>query len=130
MMTPQYTDIAEHMKLSREQRRVHLDLTTPCVLIGGKDSREYRGLLAHHLGTTIPTGKFKIVLCHACNTSGCSNPHHLYWGTRQDNHLDAVEAGAWQSIRDRTKRKYGDEKFQEMQASAARKGGAAKRIPR
>lgn len=122
-----FTDISDHMKLNREARRAHLDLDTECILIGGKDSREYRGLLAYHLGTTIPTGKFKIVLCHACNTTGCSNPKHLYWGTRQDNHQDAVESGAWQSIRERTKRKYGNEKFQEMQIAAARRGGAAKR---
>lgn len=80
------------MQKSRDERRAHLRLEEDCIKIGGYDSREYRGLLAHHLKTEIPTGK-KICLCHACNYHWCSNPNHLYWGTYSDNILDMQECG-------------------------------------
>jgi hypothetical protein len=87
-----FQDISEYIKKSRDERREHLVLSEDCIIIGGYDSREYRGLLAHHLKTTIPT-KLKVVLCHGCNRQGCSNPRHLYWGTYSDNLRDAQECG-------------------------------------
>lgn len=89
----------DYIKKTREERRSHLDLKEPCVEIGGYDSREYRGLLAHYLKTTIPTtrnGGQKsryACLCHACHNHGCSNPRHLYWGTYADNNIDQQENG-------------------------------------
>jgi hypothetical protein len=80
------------MALTREERRAHLKLDEPCILIGGHSSTVFKGLLAHHLRTTIPEGK-SAFLCHACNIPKCSNPAHLYWGTPKDNYLDMVEAG-------------------------------------
>jgi len=112
-------DINEYINLSREERRSHLSLEENCIERGGY-SKEFRGLLADFLDTTIPRGS-KIYLCHACNNEKCSNPNHLYWGTPTDNHLDQKEAGTYLSFNDRMKMKYGEEKAKEMIASR-RKG--------
>lgn len=112
------------MKYSRKERMKHLKLDDPCIEIGGYDSREYRGLLAHTLKTEIPTHeKTKIMLCHACNNPGCSNVNHLYWGTTSDNIMDEKEAGTWKSLYQRTIDKYGPEKAKEIQRKNASKGG-------
>lgn len=116
-----FTPIDKYMLLSREERRSHLDLSQECHLIGGYDSREYRGLLAHHLRTTIPTGNKRVVLCHACNTAGCSNPVHLYWGTRQDNRIDEIESGNYKSWYTLTVEKHGAEYVKEMLSKNGRK---------
>lgn len=113
--------IEDYMKLSREETRLHLDLNTPCDVRGG-ESKQFRGLLAHHLGTSIPSGRF-IFLCHACNVGGCSNVQHIYWGSPKDNHLDQVEAGTFQNLYERTIEKHGVE-FQKQ--LAARNGSNRK----
>ena len=116
--------MSEYILLSREERRSHLKLEQPCILIGGYDSREYRGLLAHYLGTEIPTHeKTKILLCHACNNPRCSNVNHLYWGTNSDNIKDSQEIGTWSDIHDRTIKKYGEIKARELYKKAGSKGG-------
>ena len=81
------------MELPLSQRQAHINLDEPCTEIGGYDSREYRGLMAHFLGTKIPTGLRKINLCHRCNNHRCSNPRHIYWGTIAENFHDTIEAG-------------------------------------
>jgi hypothetical protein len=88
----QFEPITEHIQRSRDERRQHLRLTEKCVEIGGA-SGFFKGLLAHHLKTTIPFG-LPILLCHACHNPGCSNPNHLYWGTHKDNWQDANSIGA------------------------------------
>jgi hypothetical protein len=117
-----FIEIEEYMKLSREERRRHLDLNESCIEIGGKASM-FRGLLAHHLGTTI--GGLREHLCHACNNGKCSNPKHLYWGTPADNSQDYKESGAWMSIWQRMVSKYGVEGAKEKLSNSAleRKGG-------
>lgn len=110
------------MKLPREERRAHLRLNDRCVEIGG-DSRLFRGLLAHFLGTTI--GHRNALVCHACNNAGCSNPSHLYWGTFRDNWLDAKESGRWISIHERTIAKYGKEEYKKIKRASASAGGKA-----
>jgi hypothetical protein len=119
-----FQDIHDHMKLSREERRSRLKLDEPCLEIGGYDSREYRGLLAHTLKTTIPTDR-KIMLCHACNNHGCSNTNHLYWGSGKDNHLDQVLAGTYKSIYDKSLKKFGAEEWSKKLSDGGRKGGKA-----
>lgn len=119
-----FKKMSEYILLSREERRFHLKLDQPCIMIGGYDSREYRGLLAHYLGTEIPTHeKTKILLCHACNNSGCSNVNHLYWGTNSDNIKDSQEIGTWSTIYERTLKKYGEKKTLEMSRTGGAKGG-------
>lgn len=66
-------------------------LTEACIEIGG-GSGAFKALLAYHLKTTIPF-RNKILLCHGCNNSKCSNVNHLYWGSYRDNSIDAFEAG-------------------------------------
>lgn len=87
-----FSPIEEYMLKSRQERREHLELTQSCIEIGGHASTVFKGLLAHHLKTTIPKGMVAL-LCHACNNPKCSNPAHLYWGTAKDNYLDMVENG-------------------------------------
>lgn len=86
-----FQDVNEYIKKTRDERRAHLDLNSPCIRIGGHASTVYKGLLAHFLKTTIPTRQ-KIFLCHACNIGDCSNPKHLYWGTPRDNYIDSKHA--------------------------------------
>ena len=91
--------IEEYILKPKKQRQAHLDLDEPCIERGGQ-SMYCKGLLAHILETTIPAGK-KIHVCHACHNGKCSNPKHLYWGTAQENRLDAIENGAptiWQAM--------------------------------
>lgn len=85
-------DIQQYILLPKTDRQGHLDLMTPCINRGG-DSRDFRGLLAEFLDTTIPSGIRSINLCHACHNSGCCNPKHLYWGTIQENIIDSYANG-------------------------------------
>ncbi len=104
-----FNDINSYMEKSRQERRNHLKLQDKCIEIGG-GSKEFKGLLAHYLCTTIPQGR-SIQLCHACHNGKCSNVLHLYWGSPRDNHLDQVENNSYQSLTTRTKEKYGQEKY-------------------
>lgn len=85
-----YSLIDDYMLLSRDERQKHLNLNTDCLEIGG-DSREFRGLLAHFLKTTIPR-KHIAHLCHACHNAKCSNLYHLYWGTPAENVADKISS--------------------------------------
>ena len=82
-------DIYEYIKLPKDIRQEHLDLDDYCIERGG-GSTYCKGLLAHLLETTIPSGHM-IHVCHACNNGKCSNPKHLYWGTASENRRDRVK---------------------------------------
>lgn len=116
-----FEPIENYILREREERQAHLRLEESCIEIGGYDSREYRGLLAHHLGTTIPTKK-KIVLCHACNNHKCSNPRHLYWGTYSENNRDAIDNGK-KSAYAYIVEKHGLEVAKQMMRDRGAKGG-------
>ena len=94
---------------SRDTRTKHLDLSEPCVERGG-NSTVHRGVLAQYLNTNFPS---KIDLCHACNNEKCSNPKHLYWGTRKENVEDMKKAGTWKSPFQHSIEKYGLEAAKE-----------------
>lgn len=111
--------IENYISLPRDERRAHLRLTDECKEIGGT-SKEFKGLLAYHLGTTIPSGR-EIFLCHACHNSKCSNVHHLYWGSPKDNAIDATEILG--SIYHRTLVKLGKEGMRNTRGSSS--GGKA-----
>ena len=82
-------NIYEYIKLTKQQRQEHLDLDDNCIERGG-GSTYCKGLLAHLLETSIPSGHM-IHVCHACNNGKCSNPKHLYWGTASENRQDRVK---------------------------------------
>lgn len=117
--------VNEWIKESRDERTKHLVLSEKCIERGG-NSTVHRGVLAQFLCTDIPS---KIDLCHACNNEKCSNPKHLYWGTRKENVEDAKNNGTfkspWQALVD----KYGYEKACEFNrkngSSGWSKGGKA-----
>ena len=78
---------------SRAVRTSHLDMNEYCIERGG-NSTVHRGVLAEYLGTNLPQ---KIDLCHNCGNDKCSNPKHLYWGTRKENIDDSKRHGTWKS---------------------------------
>ena len=101
-------NITEFITRSRDERRAHLNIEELCCERGG-NSTNHKGVLAQYLDTTIPSGR--ILLCHACNNSKCSNPKHLYWGTDYDNIvIDGKEFGTHKNPFDRRVEKYGYEK--------------------
>lgn len=85
--------VEEWIKETREVRTEHLDLDEPCIERGG-NSTVHRGVLSQYLDTNLPS---KVDLCHACHNDKCSNPKHLYWGTRKENIQDAKQNGTWVS---------------------------------
>ena len=85
--------LEEYIKKPLEERQAHLNLKEDCIE-RGTTSTTCRGLLAYYLDTTTNTGcKPWVDLCHACNNPKCSNPKHLYWGTRSENMNDLVKTG-------------------------------------
>lgn len=111
-------DAVEYIEKSREERRTHLRLEESCCERGG-NSTNHRGVLAEYLGTTIPKGR--ILLCHACNNSKCSNPRHLYWGTDLDNLvLDKVQAGTFKNPWQNQLDKYGEEELHRLKSLRCR----------
>jgi hypothetical protein len=97
--------VEEYLKLEQTDRQDHLDLSEDCLLRGG-NSTNHRGVLAQYLNTPI-YGR-PADLCHACHIAECSNPKHLYWGTRAENVKDARDNGTY-----RTPFEYAVEKFYE-----------------
>ncbi len=122
-----FTLIEEYIKLSNQERTQHLKLDEDCILIGGRLSTEFRGLLAHFLKTTIPTSK-KIVLCHACGNGKCSNPKHLYWGTYSENLIDAVKHGARKTPKEAYIEKHGLEAYKAEMKRRGSLGGKSTKI--
>jgi hypothetical protein len=123
--------VNEWIKESREVRSSHLDLAEECIERGG-NSTVHRGVLAQYLCTDMPS---KVDLCHACNNDKCSNPKHLYWGTRKENIEDAKKNGTWKSPWQALVDKHGYEKACELNiqngSSGWSKGGKSnKGIPK
>jgi hypothetical protein len=123
--------VSDWIKESREIRTIHIDLTEECIERGG-NSTVHRGVLAQFLCTDMPS---KVDLCHACNNEKCSNPKHLYWGTRKENVEDARKAKKWVSPWEGLVQKYGIDKAKEILknnvSSGWSKGGKAnKGIPK
>lgn len=103
----------------REVRTSHVDMDEPCLERGG-NSTVHRGVLAEYLGTNFPE---KVDLCHNCGNGKCSNPKHLYWGTRKENIEDAKRHGTWTSPWERLVEKYGHEEASKMQGRGDKSAG-------
>lgn len=109
---------------SREIRTAHIDMNEPCIERGG-NSTVHRGILAQYLGTDLPD---RVDLCHNCGNGKCSNPKHLYWGTRKENIEDAKRHGTWKSPWQRLVEKYGYEEAcrrNSRSSEVAARGGKA-----
>ena len=105
--------VEEWIKESRDNRTAHLDMSELCIERGG-NSTVHRGVLAQYLDTNVPN---KIDLCHNCGNGKCSNPKHLYWGTRKENVEDAIRHGTWANRWDRLVEKIGVEAAREHMRS-------------
>jgi hypothetical protein len=116
-------NIYEYIQLPKAERQAHLKLEEPCIERGA-GSFYFKGLLAHVLDTTVPSGK-KIHLCHACHNGDCGNPNHLYWGTSQENRIDQVSNGG-KTVWERTVEKYGLEEAKKLNSKnkLGNQGGA------
>lgn len=90
-------EIKDYMTQLLEKRQTHINLSESCHL-RGTDSIQCRGLLAYYLDTTIPHGS-GVECCHACHNADCSNPKHLYWGTRSENVRDKFTSPQGAAIR-------------------------------
>lgn len=112
--------ITEYITLPQAERQKHLKLNEPCLERGGQ-SMYLKGLLAHILDTTIPSGS-KIHVCHACHNALCSNPNHLYWGTPRENALDR-DSQHKMTVWDKMVQKYGLDEARKMNSKTGNKNG-------
>lgn len=115
----------EYLKIPQTERQNHINLSESCLERGGI-STNHRGVLAQFLNTPI-YGK-PADLCHACHNDKCSNPRHLYWGTRKENITDSKNNGTWKPAFERVVDKYGYEEACRMNSRIKEKaalGGKA-----
>lgn len=122
--------VEEWINTSRDVRTSHLNMSEPCIERGG-NSTVHRGVLAQYLNTNFPS---KIDLCHACGNDKCSNPKHLYWGTRSENVKDSIIHGTFANPFESLVKKHGIEKAKDImryRGSLSEGGGSAnKGIPK
>jgi hypothetical protein len=111
----------ESLKLPKEERQQHIDLSAQCRERGG-NSTNHRGVLAEFLNSTIPSGR--VILAHACGNKKCSNPLHLYWATDRENIVeDGKQFGTYCSPWDRSVAKYGVNEARTRQARGNKAAG-------
>lgn len=112
--------VENYLAIEQKQRQSHLDLNDECKERGG-NSTNHRGVLAQYLDTQI-YGR-PADLCHACHNDKCSNPKHLYWGTRKENVQDARDNGTFKTPFERRVEKYGYEEACRMNARGNKSAG-------
>lgn len=87
--------LSEYMKLSREERTAHADLSSPCDPFHRQCRRRTRKVLLAFFGLIDDKPK-GVACCHLCDCNSvsetpCLNPLHLYFGTVSENTLDMGE---------------------------------------
>lgn len=112
--------VETYLTKEQKERQDHLDLNDECKERGG-NSTNHRGVLAQYLDTPI-YGR-PADLCHACHNDKCSNPKHLYWGTRKENVQDARDNGTFKTPWESMVEKYGYEEACKMQARGDKSAG-------
>ena len=108
---------------TRDERKSKLKLDEPCHERGLKYSTQLVALVAYHYDTTLPENGNKVVVCHGCMNHKCSNPNHMYWGTKSDNKLDDYESGNVKSPYYYLVEKYGETEAKRQQKLNSSKGG-------
>ena len=104
-------DAYEYLRLPLSERQNHMDLAQECYIRGGT-SQHHKGVLAQYLDT--PIFNKPCDLCHGCHNGNCSNPRHLYWGTRSENVQDSIRNGTYRNRWDVIKDKLGEQVAREM----------------
>lgn len=112
--------VEDYLKLPQADRQTHLKLDEPCNERGGS-STQHRGVLSEYLNTPI-YGK-PADLCHACHNAECSNPRHLYWGTRKENIQDSKDNGTFKNGWQNLVEKYGYEEACNMRRKGNKSAG-------
>lgn len=114
-------DAKESLKLPKEERQRHMNLSTPCIERGG-NSTNHRGVLAEYLNTTIPAGR--VILAHGCGNERCSNPLHLYWATDRENIIeDGSKFGTHRNPWEAKVAKYGYDEACRLQSRGDKSAG-------
>ncbi len=97
-----YLKLTEYLQKSRDERTVHVDLSTPCVLdekVGSTtQSKRGREALLKRLGVeddVVDWRSERVCCAHLCEHDSqrgwCTNPLHLYLGTPSENSFDLPE---------------------------------------
>lgn len=119
-------NVKDYLKQDISIRQKHLRLKENCLERGG-GSPIHRGVLAEYLKGQIYNKPAD--LCHACNNPKCSNPRHLYWGTRSENVKDSINYGSWTSPYQRLVEKMGEKEAKEYLSSKSKNWHKSRNTP-
>ena len=110
----------EYIAQSQAVRQQHLNLEEPCIERGG-NSTQHRGVLVGFINILFYTRP--VDLCHACHNEKCSNPRHLYWGTRKENIQDAKDNETFKTAWEYSVAKYGYDEAARRNAKGNKSAG-------
>ena len=89
--------LSDYLKLTRDERTAHIDLSTPCERGQNHADRSViaRTKLAELYDLELDVSSRKSHICHRCECGSqngyCLNPKHFYLGTVRENRYDAYE---------------------------------------
>jgi len=119
-------DATSYLSQDLSIRQQHLMLDEECIERGGNSSI-HRGVLAEYLRGNIYNKPAD--LCHACNNEKCSNPRHLYWGTRSENVKDSMKAGTWYNPYQKMVEEHGEEGAKNILSERAKLWHSERTVP-
>lgn len=113
--------VEEYLLKPLDYRKQHLNLQEHC--FSTISIPKLKKLLAEKLNVDLSSGR--VLICHGCNNSKCSNINHVYFGTDYENIvIDGKKFGTFENVHARTIKKYGKEKIKEIKARGDKsKGG-------